>query len=802
MSRRKDSTLREAIDNIEGMLLYNSPQDAILTQVLNQLMSLFNSSFGYIYQCHSAKSEEIPWALLSCLENDEKKLLIKRKNTCASTNIPHHLKRRLVSGQVIFNANEPLDPLPDYHPDIDNYCIIPLMDAFNIYAVAYVCNTLVSFDDEAESRVRPFLAAASCIIRAAKKIESSKAKIPVSKKVTIPHSIDKVIKSVFDPILIFSVDDHIVASNVLVDELLDPEGKGLINVKVEDIFPNGMPKITKAISNNILNEGRFFAETDNKNLAGKDNGLWSNIEVKKLNNEEILLDLRVFKFSHGGHHLRGIVFAGLSDNYKYFSNYHNTLQRFQALTNIVPVGILQLDRHWQCTYVNDTFCNYCHMSPSELGGDQWAQCIHPDDAAIVLPQLRSKSILMGNYSGMFKLQSPLGQIVSVQVSASALYDNAGIFDGVLLTFNDITEQLESQQRLQIMAERDQLTGLKNRAFFNERLKFAIEGVDLFGSLGLIFLDLDGFKSINDTYGHHIGDQLLQQVAERLEESVEADTIARLGGDEFTLLITNIYHTKNITQIADNLIAAFNKEFHVENHVLYVTCSVGLVFCSDSKADVKTLFRQADVALYHAKDAGKNQSKLYDKAIAFDENIYTHLNIGLKQNHGKDFYVLYQPQVDVRSNRIVGVEALTRWSTKNKNQCNPDVFIKVIEKSGLINDFSDWLFSTVLAQVQQWIEKGLFDENFSISINLSAKQFSADAEIVLAIISLASRLGLKVVAEGVDNKEVVQWLIDNQCYFHQGFYHCKPLSIDGVEKNVLHLPMNKKELIQAEPVNEH
>jgi len=732
MSRRSDDTLRSAIAEIERLVFSDPNTDTVLNQSLQQLMLLLNATFGYVYCCNSTSNEGLHWEFLNCVEHTQAGIFKEKNNSCSSSIVTEALQAIFLSGRCVYGGqgiryegrdieggHEQPYPLPHYHPTIDNFLCIPLVDARQIYAVIYLCNSPDGFAKEVEVRIRPLLAAASCIVRAAKsrKEPDSTKILQAQKGLTIPHSLRNIIDSMFDPVLIVGPAEKIVACNQLARKLLDTDDIGLTGKTLKHIFSKGVPRILDR-----LGDGPKSPESDRNNNAGEKN-IWQGISVNRLNGEAIIADINSFKLTHGGQLLRGLILSNVPEKLEGLSDYHSILQRFQVLTHLVPVGILQLNREWDCIYVNDTFCDYCHLSPEEIQEEGWVQSIHPDDANNAVIRLRTKAMLAEGYANKFRLQSPLGKITWVQVNASSLYNEYGEMDGVILAFNDITDQLDNEKRLQDIAERDQLTGLTNRAFFNDRVGIALQGVERFGNVALMFLDLDEFKQINDTYGHQAGDSLLREVGQRLRQSVrKADTIARMGGDEFTILLTNIDHIGSVTAVAEKLISAFNQPFAIGQNSFYVTCSIGIVVTETGQIEQAALLKQADIALYNAKEAGRNQYKFYTAELDAGVDVYMQLKKSLKETCDQDFHIVFQPQVDARTRRIVGLEALTRWTGSKIGIVGPDIFMKIIENSGLINDFSEWLFEAIFKQVQQWHQSAKFCQTISISINLSAKQF--------------------------------------------------------------------------------
>ncbi|MEE3190142.1 MAG: EAL domain-containing protein, partial [Pseudomonadota bacterium] len=269
-------------------------------------------------------------------------------------------------------------------------------------------------------------------------------------------------------------------------------------------------------------------------------------------------------------------------------------------------------------------------------------------------------------------------------------------------------------------EHDQLTGLTNRTSFHARLTSALEESERYGPVALMFIDLDNFKHINDTLGHDAGDDLLIQVAQRLRDQIrKVDTISRVGGDEFTVILTHLSNQTAVKMVAEKLLKALAEPFSLGERNVYVTCSIGIAVVEEM-TDRKQFLKQADIALYKAKESGRNQYRFYTSELNRDAHMMMSLRQSVKASVEEDFNVVFQPWFSARSGEMIGVEALTRWNTDVGNNVSPSVFIKQIEESCLIIDFSRWLFDEVFRQSQQWREQ--LEKGLKISINLSERQF--------------------------------------------------------------------------------
>jgi diguanylate cyclase (GGDEF)-like protein len=282
---------------------------------------------------------------------------------------------------------------------------------------------------------------------------------------------------------------------------------------------------------------------------------------------------------------------------------------------------------------------------------------------------------------------------------------------------------QAETTIRYQAFHDLLTGLPNRMLFNDRLPLALANASRTESvLAVIFLDLDRFKTINDTLGHAIGDQLLQGVALRLAHCLrEGDTIARWGGDEFTLLLPQLGSAEDAAKAAQRLSEALKPAFHLESHELYISCSIGIALYPHDGDDDQTLLKHADAALYRVKEQGRNGYQLYTPAINSQASALLALESSLHHALERDEFVLYyQPQININSGAVTAMEALLRWQHPALGAIAPSTFIPLAEENGLIVPIGEWVLRTACEQNKVWQDAGL--PPLRVGVNLSARQF--------------------------------------------------------------------------------
>jgi diguanylate cyclase (GGDEF)-like protein/PAS domain S-box-containing protein len=467
-----------------------------------------------------------------------------------------------------------------------------------------------------------------------------------------------------------------------------------------------------------------------------------------------------------------------------------------------------------------------------------------------------------------------GEIIWISENARAVFDDDGslvCFEG---TIEDVTERKLYQARIEQQAKYDTLTGLANRSLLNERLQQAVEFAAAHNTrLAVVFVDLDRFKFINDSLGHHVGDDLLRAIAARLKANIrDGDTVARLGGDEFVLLINGQREPNAVALMLERLLDDISQPWSIPQGDFTFTCSMGVALYPDDGDSAETLLKHADSAMYRAKETGRNNFQFFTAQL--NALITERLDLENKLRRAlerQQFQLNYQPRIDMRTGEIVGVEALIRWHASEDELVAPSRFIPIAEEIGLIAPIGKWVLKTACAQNKAWQDAGL--PPLVVSVNVSARQFrqddlvrtiaevlretalearyleieltesavmhdaeqfvamlnelndlgvqiaiddfgtgysslsylkrfpvdrlkvdrsfvqdiatdSDDATIVRTIIALGHNLGLKVVAEGVETEQQLQFLRENDCDELQGYLYGKPLSAEEFAKRAL------------------
>jgi diguanylate cyclase (GGDEF)-like protein/PAS domain S-box-containing protein len=386
-------------------------------------------------------------------------------------------------------------------------------------------------------------------------------------------------------------------------------------------------------------------------------------------------------------------------------------------------GVVVLDAEGTIVAVNPAFTQITGYSEAEaLGKDRTLTRSGRHEQAFY-EAMWQEQLDKGFWRGELWSVRKNGELYLEFLTVSAVRDTRGKATHYVGVFSDITKAKESQEKLDHLAHHDPLTALPNRLLFHDRLQHALLRAARDGEqLALLFIDLDRFKNVNDTLGHHIGDELLKQVAKALNDRLrEGDTLARLGGDEFIVLLENIDNQYGASQVAEKLVQMFEEPFMVAGHELFVTCSVGISLFPDDAADLNMLIRNADVAMYQAKARGRNGFSFYAPSMSGEGVERLRLETFLRRSIEKDeIFLNYQPQVEIDTGRLVGVEALVRWNHPELGLVPPIRFIPLAEDTGFINQLGKWVLHEACRQMVRWQEAGLHVPK--IAVNLSAKQF--------------------------------------------------------------------------------
>ncbi len=398
------------------------------------------------------------------------------------------------------------------------------------------------------------------------------------------------------------------------------------------------------------------------------------------------------------------------------------------------------DAHGNIITVNDAFTKITGYTLTEVIGKNPRILQSGRHSKEYYAQMWHSLTEQGSWQGEIINRRKNGREYPEWLTINSVRNEEGAVINYVAIFSDITAIKSSQRRIEFMATHDALTGIPNRSLLMDRLKHSLsQAKRKKEKLAVLFIDLDNFKTINDGLGHEVGDKLLKLAAERLQQCVrDSDTLARLGGDEFVAILIDV-DLPEIESVATRIVEFLGASFCINDQSLFVSASIGISIFPDDGADSVSLLKGADTAMYRAKELGRNQYQFFAedmKVVALQRLTYeTAMRQGLETGH---FRMVYQPQIDLESGKIVGAEALLRWHDPHLGEITPGVFIPVAEKSGLMARLGEMVFNMVLAHIAQWLKDGL--QVPRISVNVSVEQFR-DSEFSARVLEWADKHGV-------------------------------------------------------------
>ena len=643
----------------------------------------------------------------------------------------------------------------------------------------------------------------------------------------------------------------------------DPDDLKLNNrVSYESItHPEDRARVREEISGGLTLRQRFDVEYRIFHATGETRWVWERgVGIHNPQGELIAIEGIVQDITERKESLQALREA----ERRYYTLFENALE-----------GIFRTTLDGQFLDANPALARiYGFDSPAELIGSlkdiREQLYVQPSRREEFMQLIKARGVV-ANFESRIRRRN--GEIIWISENARAVYSEAGqvvCYEG---TVEDITERKLYQARIEQQANYDTLTGLANRSLLNDRLEQGIRAAAGYGTrLAVVFVDLDRFKFINDSLGHHVGDELLRAMAERLRASVrESDTVARLGGDEFVLLINGQRDPDAIAAVLERMLTDISQPWNTAQGDFNVTCSMGVALYPDDGDRAEVLLKHADTAMYRAKEKGRNNYQFFTAEL--NELITQRLELENKLRRAlerQQFELHYQPRVDMATREVVAAEALIRWQVSEDEVIPPSRFVPIAEEIGLIAPIGKWVLRTACEQNRRWQDAGL--PKFVMSVNVSARQFrqenfartvadilrdsgleahyleieltesavmhdaeqfiatlgelralgvkialddfgtgysslsylkrlpvdrlkvdrsfvqdiaidADDATIVRTIIALGHNLGLRVVAEGVETEQQIEFLRDNHCDELQGYYFGTPSAASAFARAV-------------------
>ncbi len=564
----------------------------------------------------------------------------------------------------------------------------------------------------------------------------------------------------------------------------------------------------------------------------------------------------------------------------------NLSRQNQQILNSVHEGILGLNITGTITFANPSACRMLMFSQEELIGRHIKSFLEENniDSPLNNPEYLSNNVFFSSEqkenNEIDKFCCRDGKRIPVEYSCSVMSDNDDDYRGHVLVFQDVTDRKLVEEKLIRLANFDSLTGIANRTYFHQHLQNTLSRAERHDrNIAVLFMDLDYFKEANDRLGHDGGDLILIEVADRLKNCLRTeDMLARLGGDEFAVILEGIAIPEDAAPIAQKIIDSLDNPYYIYDQEILISVSIGIATYPEVGKSPDALLKAADTAMYSAKEEGRKRYQYFipdmQKRALTRSLLQKDLKVALNNN---EFSVNYQILVSTETNKPVGVEQLLRWTHIERGNVSPTDFISVAEELGIIVSIGEWSLLKACNQIKQWRDNETIDENFIVSINLSARQLKEeslvpfvanaikesginpkqlemeltetaimdnpetaikvlnnlhelgisiaiddfgtgysslsyltklpvetlkidrvfvkdivhdvnDEVIIKATIAMAHNMGLKVIAEGVENTDQIKFLKENNCDVLQGFYFSKPESADKIAKK---LSLNKE-----------
>jgi diguanylate cyclase (GGDEF)-like protein/PAS domain S-box-containing protein len=437
---------------------------------------------------------------------------------------------------------------------------------------------------------------------------------------------------------------------------------------------------------------------------------------------DLLDNLSVFRDERG--RSAGIigVLTDITERKQAESRLKESEEKFRLITENIGDLVALLDVDGQRLYNSPSY--HALFGPAgEMSQDSFAE-IHPEDRDRIR-ELFQETVRTGKGSmDQFRFIRPDGSVRFIESQGSVIHDEKGEVSKVIVVSRDITERKLSEEHIRHLAQHDVLTNLPNRMLLTDRIGQAIAQASRASkSVAVLFLDLDRFKTINDSLGHQMGDRVLLAVAKRLLEALrEGDTVARLGGDEFVIALPEIGDTRDVGAVAEKVLKAIAQPLKIDQIELHVQVSIGVSLYPEDGQDADTLMRKADTAMYHAKSNGRNNYQFFTAEMNAAVHKRLALETGLRYAVARsEFLIHYQPQIELASGRVVSVEALVRWQHPTEGLQLPAEFIRVAEEIGLIIQLGEWVLTNACRQARAWQDQGY--PPVRIAVNLSARQFT-------------------------------------------------------------------------------
>ncbi len=529
--------------------------------------------------------------------------------------------------------------------------------------------------------------------------------------------------------------------NTMTDALLVLDADGVVRVvnkAATDLFASSATELIGKPVLKVMDCSLFTEDPRSFIHLGTIRNYEADCTAREGNKRTLSLSASVMEDKTGEPAAIVCVLRDITERKKAEEELRNERDKAHKYFDIAAVILVVIDASRKVTRINATGCKLLGYEEEEIVGKDWFDDFIPERARNEVKNIFER-LMAGDVEPVEYFENHVvtrsGEERTIAWNNSVLRDKTGKITGTLSSGVDITERRQAEEQIRVLAYYDNLTGLPNRSFYRELLVRAITHAERHNEkMAVVFIDLDYFKRINDTLGHSVGDQLLRVAAERLTKCVRrsdtvarswedegTDVVSRLGGDEFIVVLSELAHNQDAARVANRILAELSRPFTLGGHEVYVTASIGIALYPADGKDAESLLKNADVAMYHAKNHGRNAYKFYTHSMNESAMERLTLENDLRKALERDeFQLYYQPKLNLKNRKIVGLEALLRWKHPERGLVSPGKFIPVAEEAGLIVPIGEWVLRAACLQNRAWQRAG--HQPVNVAVNLSGRQF--------------------------------------------------------------------------------
>lgn len=858
-----DDEAQQALDNIQCRFLERVGDRVasglsmreLSEELIIEVLNVSSADYGCILQIEADSSLS-----LNAVVSREFDGSMSRQNDTLLNHVPDPLIGDVIQSMKASFSNDaaPMlsNNLPSCHPRVHSFILLPIRERSQVSSLLFIANAEQTIDLIIVNRVQTILDA---FIRIhLNSIVNQGINNVIADIGQTSRQLLTLLETTFDGVITIDEYAAITAFNSASERMFGISADGAIGSSINHFIPSDV------ITNVLAQAERFLGSRLSNDIRPM---RLKNIQATRASGQEFAVEIAVFHTRMGEDVYTTLVIHDVTNRVQSINDQQDSIVEYDTLCKLAPVGIVKLNREWTCEFANELWCTLSGLSANETLGSGWIDALHEEDRAQTLKDMHATLKSGDSFSRIVRLNCSEQQALFVSVKATRLINELGLHTGCLIVVTDITDQQAAEKRLKQISHKDQLTGLDNRKSFLRHLNRSVDTRLANNVLALLIVGLDGFKSINDSWGHSTGDELLQQVAKRIQQTVrEKDSVARFSGDQFTVLLSSLDHVSEAQRVANTIVNALKNPFLLRIDEVILSTSIGIAsLCGEPQQDsddANSLIKQAEVALLRAKSSGRSRHVVFSPELDQGQKDKSALLTSLRRAVDRqDFELYYQPQVLIKEQRLLGFEALLRWPQSSGNHISPAVFIDVLEETGLIGELGEWALSEACGQHRIWLKKGLIGPATTMSVNVSVRQlgmegfadrveailnrhnmrpdslileitesamvetietdiihhlkrlgvqislddfgtgysslaylsqlpldhlkidrsFIADIarnphaiSIVKSIIALANTLGIRVIAEGVEDAGVFPLLLEQGCESYQGYYFSKPL----------------------------